>query len=67
MKNKARVNHIALVLPDVEHAAKQLQKFNFKVGAIDLFESMGTKEIYIESEKSASLLLMQPTKSGSYQ
>lgn len=67
MINKAYVNHVALVLPDVEFAANELKKYNFKVGEIDLFESMGTKEIYIESDKSASLLLMQPTKDGSYQ
>ncbi len=67
MTNKAYVNHVALVLPDVEFTANILKKHNFKVGAVDLFESMGTKEIYIESDKSASLLLMQPTKDGSYQ
>jgi hypothetical protein len=67
MTNKAYVNHVALVLPDVELTANILKKYNFKVGAVDLFESMGTKEIYIESNKSASLLLMQPTKDGSYQ
>lgn len=67
MINKFYINHVALVLPDVESTASVLKKYNFKVGEVDLFESMGTKEIYIESEKSASLLLIQPTKEGSYQ
>ena len=67
MKNKAYINHVALVLPDVELTANILKEYGFKIGQIDLFESMGTKEIYIESDKSAALLLMQPTKEGSYQ
>lgn len=67
MKNKIRINHIAVVLPDVETAAQLLAKYNFNIGAVDFFESLGTKEIYVEQNKSASLLLMQPTKAGSYQ
>lgn len=46
MINKAYVNHVALVLPDVEFAANELKKYNFKIGETDLFESMGTKEIF---------------------
>ncbi len=64
---KNDINHIALVLPNVEHSANKLKQFGFHVGQISFFEAEGTKEIYIESEKSASLLLMQPAKDGSYQ
>ncbi len=47
--------------------ANKLKEHGFQIGKVDFFEAEGTKEIYIESEKSASLLLMQPTKEGSYQ
>lgn len=67
INHKNDINHIALVLPDVEHTANKLKQYGFQVGQISFFEAEGTKEIYIESEKSASLLLMQPTKEGSYQ
>lgn len=64
---KNDINHIALVLPDVEYTANKLKECGFQIGQINFFEAEGTKEVYIESEKSASLLLMQPTKDGSYQ
>ena len=67
INHKNDINHIALVLPDVEHTANKLKQYGFQVGQISFFEAEGTKEIYIESDKSASLLLMQPTKEGPYQ
>ena len=54
-------------MPDVERTANKLKEYGFQIGQISFFEAEGTKEIYIESEKSASLLLMQPTKEGPYQ
>lgn len=54
-------------MPDVERTANKLKEYGFQIGQISFFEAEGTKEIYIESDKSASLLLMQPTKEGPYQ
>jgi len=57
-------SHIAVLVPSVDKAAKQLQKFNFEIGLKEEFQE--TFEIYVHGEKRNSLLLMEAKSSGSY-
>jgi hypothetical protein len=57
-------SHIAVLVPSVDKAAEQLQKFNFQIGEKEEFQE--TFEIYVHGEKRNSLLLMEAKSSGSY-
>ena len=57
-------SHIAVLVPSVERAAKQLQKLNFQIGVKEEFQQ--TFEIYVHGERRNSLLLMEAKGSGSY-
>ena len=60
-------NHVAILVPSVRKAADYLSQFNFQIGKEEVWDGEGTKEIYIERDKSNSLLLMEPIKPGAYQ
>lgn len=54
------------MLPDVEKAATKIKPLCADIGPTSIFDAEGTKEIYVGQSRSASLLLMEPTKDGSY-
>lgn len=60
-------NHVAVLVPSVRKAADFLRQFDFQIGKEEVWDGEGTREIYIEKDKSNSLLLMEPIKSGAYQ
>ncbi|MEK6705026.1 MAG: VOC family protein [Bdellovibrionota bacterium] len=60
-------SHVAVLVPSVRKAADHLRQFNFQIGKDEVWDGEGTKEIYVEREKSNSLLLMEPIKPGAYQ
>lgn len=57
-------SHVAVLVPSVESAAKQLQKISFQIGVKEEFQE--TFEIYVQGESRNSLLLMEAKSSGSY-
>jgi len=59
-------SHVALVVPSVRNVAEKLKLHGFEIGPEEIFESEGTKEIYVEYGKANSLLLMEPIKPGPY-
>lgn len=59
-------NHVALVVASVRKAADYLESFGFHIGEEEHFDGEGTKEIYVESQKGNSLLLMEPLAFGPY-
>lgn len=63
----ARPSHVALLVPSVRRTADFLKRFDFQIGPEGEFEGEGTREIYIEGDKSNSLLLMEPIGPGPYQ
>lgn len=60
-------SHIAILVPSVRKAADYLRQFNFEISKEEEWDGEGTREIYIERNKSNSLLLMEPIKPGAYQ
>lgn len=67
MKTKIIPSHIAILVPSVKKAAEYLNKFKFQIGPEEVWDSEGTKKIYIEREAANSLLLIEPIKPGAYQ
>ena len=60
------LSHVAILVPSVKKAADYLAQFGFHIGELEEFEGEGTREIYIESQKGNSLLLMEPLGFGPY-
>lgn len=60
-------SHVAVLVPSVCKAAEYLRQFDFQIGKEEEWEGEGTREIYVERDKSNSLLLMEPIKPGAYQ
>jgi hypothetical protein len=63
------MNHIALLLPSVETAAKFLRReTNAVIGAAEIWEGEGTREIYVghHATQTGLLLLMEPAMPGAY-
>lgn len=60
-------SHVAILVPSARKAAEHLKKYNFQIGEEKKFAGEGTVEIYVEREKTNSLLLMEPLKTGPYQ
>lgn len=60
-------SHVALLVPSVRKAADHLATFGFRIGDEEVWEGEGTREIYVEGDKSNSLLLMEPAKPGAYE
>jgi len=67
MNLKIAPSHVAVLVPSVSKAADYLAQFNFQIGNAEEWDGEGTKEIYVERDKSNSLLLMEPIKPGVYQ
>lgn len=61
------VSHIAILVPSVEAAAARLEGKGFDIAPPDTFEKEGTREIYVEFAKAASLLLVEAAGPGPYQ
>jgi len=59
-------SHVAVLVPSVRKAANYLKQFDFQISKEEVWEGEGTKEIYIERDKSNSLLLMEPVLPGAY-
>lgn len=64
---KIQPSHVAILVPSVRKASDFLRQFNFKIEKEEIWDGEGTKEIYVERDKSNSLLLMEPIKPGAYQ
>ena len=60
------LSHVAILVPSVEKASEYLAQFGFHIGEVEEFEGEGTREIYIESDKGNSLLLMEALDHGPY-
>lgn len=67
MTHKITPSHVAILVPSVRKAADFLRRYDFQIGKEEEWDGEGTKEIYVEREKSNSLLLMEPIKPGAYQ
>ena len=62
------LNHIALLVPSVTHAAANLSPHGFVTGPVEEWPKDGTREIYVGSAaQSAKMLLVEPAGPGSYQ
>lgn len=64
--NQVILSHVAILVPSAKKTADFLKRFDFQIGAEETFPGEGTREIYIESNKGASLLLMEALESGPY-
>lgn len=67
MNFKIIPSHVAILVPSVRKAVSFLKRFDFHIGNEQVFESEGTKEVYIEKDRGNSLLLMEPVGPGPYQ
>ncbi|MEY3903764.1 MAG: hypothetical protein RL189_3070 [Pseudomonadota bacterium] len=67
MSIRVRPSHVAVLVPSVRKAGEFLQQFGFQIGQEEVWDSEGTKEIYVERDKANSILLMEPIKPGAYQ
>ncbi len=63
-----RIDHVALLVPSLEEAARRLEPFRGVMGEIEEFPEDGTREMYIGPRHgSALLLLIEPADaSGHY-
>jgi hypothetical protein len=66
---KAILNHVALLTASVQASAEYLKALGHEIGPEEDFPGGGTKEIYVGNvgEERGLLLLMEPTREGSYQ
>ena len=60
-------SHVAVLVPSVKKSAEFLRQFDFQISKEEVWDGEGTKEVYVERDKSNSLLLMEPIKPGAYQ
>jgi len=60
------LNHVALLVASLEKSINFLSPFGFQMGEIDVFQSEGTREVYVESNFGNSLLLIEAFKKGPY-
>lgn len=60
-------SHVSILVPSARKAAEYLKQFGFNIEKEDVFESEGTREIYVEKDKLNSLLLMEAINPGAYQ
>jgi hypothetical protein len=64
---KTVLNHVAILVRDLEESIKKLSLPKSLLGPIEEFPSEGTKEIYIgEQNQTSKLLLLQPIGDGPY-
>jgi len=66
---KPTLNHVALLTASARTSAEYLEQLGLEIGPEEDFPGEGTKEIYVgnTSEERGLLLLMEPTREGSYQ
>lgn len=66
---KPNLSHVALLVSSVEKSASFLKEQGIESGSAEVFESEGTKEIYVGSyaEQSGLLLLLEAISEGPYQ
>ncbi len=63
-----KLNHVALLTPDVRKAANKLEKLGLKIGQEEVWDGEGTREIYVgDHTHTGLLLLMEPIREGAYQ
>lgn len=48
MSIRVRPSHVAVLVPSVRKAGEFLQRFGFQIGQEEVWDSEGTKEIYVE-------------------
>lgn len=61
------LNHVALLVPSVDRAARVLKSRGLEVGPAEVWEGEGTREIYVgPAGCEGRLLLMEPAMPGSY-
>lgn len=62
------LSHVALLVSSVDKSALYLSAQGFKCGQAEVFESEGTKEIYVGDyqDQSGLLLLLEPIGEGPY-
>lgn len=60
-------SHVAVLVPSVRKAADFLQKFDFQISQEEVWDSEGTKEIYVERDKANSLLLVEAVRPCAHQ
>jgi len=62
------VDHVALLVPDLESALSTITRLGLEHGEIEDFPAEGTREVYVgEPGQQGRLLLMQPLGDGPYQ
>jgi 4-hydroxyphenylpyruvate dioxygenase-like putative hemolysin len=65
---ESRLSHVALLVPSADTSAKVLNSCGIETGEAEVFDSEGTKEIYIGSYDSQNglLLLVESISDGPY-
>lgn len=65
---QTNLSHVALLVSDVDKSASFLSTKGFKCGQAEVFESEGTKEVYVGDyqDQSGLLLLLEPIAEGPY-
>ena len=61
-ESMTQLDHIALVVPQLEPVLARLDHVAGQIGPVEAFPSEGTREVYV-GEGAAKLLLMEPTSS----
>ncbi len=64
---KSQISHIALLTRSAATSSQALSGFGYALGKPEDFEGEGTRELYIEIDRAASLLLMEAISAGPYQ
>jgi len=66
MNTPIRPSHVALLVRSVDRTADFLRGFGYQIGEAENWDGEGTKEIYIEKEKSNSLSYGTDQAAGAY-
>ena len=67
MKCQTKINHVALLVPSAVQAASVLSTKGLFANPAEIFESEGTREIYIgKSGQMGRILLLEPISEGPY-
>ncbi len=61
------LDHVCVMVSDVRKTARSFNSLGFKIEPESEFKGEGTREIYVEKNKTASLLLVQAIAPGPYQ
>lgn len=68
MMSESILSHVALLVPSVDKSAAYLSALGYKCSKAEIFESEGTKEIYVGNyqENSGLILLLEAVGEGPY-